>query len=187
MYSSVEVAKYLGIKHEVLLRWCDDYYNEFGTDDDYDIALEPHYYNTGAKYYMIGYSEISGFGAMMKNKRGLRFLKNIMDGDLSCKIDDFLQINTKLKKVIRDKMTVVRLKEGRMNDGKYYASITKLLYKKLGIDLPKGANPRDVLDKRSLVRLEDLEDEVADYIEKCAKDGMHYKDIYKAVKKHLEE
>lgn len=73
-----------------------------------------------------------------------------------------------------------------MNDGRYYYHYTTLIYAKLGIDLPKGANPRDVLDKRMLVRLEDMEDKIADLIEKYSKEGTYYKDVYKRIKEEVE-
>ena len=91
----------------------------------------------------------------------------------------------KLTKAIDD--TVVQFRhdiENKMNDGKYYYHYTTLIYSKLNISLPKGTNPRDVLDKRMLVRLEDMEDNVADMITELSKDN-HYKDVYKIIKKTL--
>ena len=89
----------------------------------------------------------------------------------------------KLTKAINDKIVVYRNNvEKKMNDGKYYYHYTSLIYSVLGIDLPKGTNPRDVLDKRMLVRLEDMEDKVADMIMKC---DLHYKDCYKEIRERL--
>lgn len=96
------------------------------------------------------------------------------------------EFRNKLTKAIND--TVVKYRnefEGKMNDGKYYYHYTQLIYKVLGISYPKGIEPRDVLDKRMLVRLEDMEDKVADMIKKCSDDGVHYKDAYKIIKEEL--
>jgi hypothetical protein len=75
--------------------------------------------------------------------------------------------------------------EGKQNDGKYYKHYTDLIYKVLGIKLPKAVNPRDVLDKRTLVKLEDLEDKVADMIAEYAKKDVHYKEAYQEISKKL--
>ena len=88
----------------------------------------------------------------------------------------------KLTEAIQTTVIPQREKESKFNDGKYYYHYTQLIYKVLGIELPKGTNPRDVLDKRMLVRLEDLEDKVADMITKSNK---HYKDTFKEIKKDI--
>ena len=62
---------------------------------------------------------------------------------------------------------------------------TKLVYKVLGIEIPKGDNARDVLDIRQLVRLEDLEKEVTDMIRDNAVNGTHYKESYKLIKEKI--
>ena len=71
-----------------------------------------------------------------------------------------------------------------MNDGKYYYHYTTLIYFVLNVDVPTGINPRDVLNKRELVRLEDMEDKVADMIMDYSKDT-YYKYVYKKIKKEL--
>lgn len=92
----------------------------------------------------------------------------------------------KLTRVIHDTIVTYReLNENKMNDGKYYYHYTSLIYSVLRIDLPKGENPRDVLDKRMLVRLEDMEDKVADMILKFSQQGIYYKDVYKKIKEIL--
>lgn len=92
----------------------------------------------------------------------------------------------KLTKVIHDTIVTFREQnENKMNDGKYYYHYTSLIYSILKIDLPKGANPRDVLDKRMLVRLEDMEDKVADMILDFSNQGLYYKDVYKKIKEIL--
>lgn len=91
----------------------------------------------------------------------------------------------KLTKAIQETVTDYReAVEKKLNDGKYYYHYTSLIYGLLNIDLPKGENPRDVLDKRMLIRLEDMEDKVADLIYKYSKD-LHYKDVYKKIKEEL--
>jgi Rha family phage regulatory protein len=59
---------------------------------------------------------------------------------------------------------------------------TQMLYKKMNINLPAGSNPRDVLDARTLIKLEDAELRVADFIEKNTAEGMHYKPSYQLIK-----
>lgn len=92
----------------------------------------------------------------------------------------------KLTDAIKECVTDYRYtEEKKFNDGKYYYHYTSLIYGLLGIDLPKGANPRDVLDKRMLVRLEDMEDKIAYLIYKYSKEGIYYKDVYKKIKSDL--
>jgi len=75
--------------------------------------------------------------------------------------------------------------EGKINDGRYYQHYTDIINRTIGIDLPKGTNPRDVLNTQMLVKLVLMEDKVADMIEKYSKDGMHYKEVYKKIKEEL--
>ena len=92
----------------------------------------------------------------------------------------------KLTQSIHDTIVTFREQnENKMNDGKYYYHYTSLIYSILKIDLPKGANPRDVLDKRMLVRLEDMEDKVAGMILDLSSQGLYYKDVYKKIKEIL--
>jgi Rha family phage regulatory protein len=99
--------------------------------------------------------------------------------------DEGKVFRNKLTDAIRDHVTKYReTVELKMNDGKYYYHYTSLIYSILNIALPKGTNPRDVLGKRELVRLEDLEDRVADMIIEYSKDN-YYKDVYQMVKKDL--
>ena len=96
------------------------------------------------------------------------------------------EFRNKLTKAIYDTVITYREnEEKKMNDGKYYYHYTSLIYKILKIDLPKAVNPRDVLDKRTLVRLEDMEDSIANKIEEYSKD-LHYKDVYKKIKEELQ-
>lgn len=97
------------------------------------------------------------------------------------------EFRTKLTDTIKKYVTDYRYEvEKKFNDGKYYYHYTTLIYNLLDIDLPKGTNPRDVLDKRMLVRLEDKEIEVAKLIEQYSKD-MHYKDVYRKIKEELKK
>lgn len=186
MYTSNEVSKYLGVQHKQLLQWCDEYYEEFGKDKNYDVDIELKKYKNGTRYYLIGMQEISGFGARMNNKKGLRFLQDIKYGYFDCDIDNFLNINTRLKIAIRENITNIRLYEGFINDGKYYYHYTTLIYSVLKIEVETGVNPRDVLDKRTLIKLEEMEEKIADMIEKYSKD-LHYKDVYKKIKDEVEK
>ena len=96
-----------------------------------------------------------------------------------------VEFRNKLTKAIQDTITIYRNEiEKKMNDGKYYYHYTQLIYSVLGIKIEKGINPRDILDKRLLVRLEDMEDKVADMIVKYSKD-MYYKDVYVRIKSEL--
>jgi Rha family phage regulatory protein len=97
--------------------------------------------------------------------------------------DEGKVFRTKLTDTIKKYVTDFRYEtEKKFNDGKYYYHYTTLIYDILNINLPKGANPRDVLDKRMLVRLEDLEDKVADMIVKYSEQDIYYKDVYKKIK-----
>ncbi len=92
----------------------------------------------------------------------------------------------KLTDTIRDCVVKYRIEaEKKQNDGRYYQHYTNMIYKKLGIDLPKAVNPRDVLDKRTLVKLEELEDNVADMIKEYADNGIYYKDALKLIKERI--
>jgi len=94
----------------------------------------------------------------------------------------------KLAKAIHNAIVIYRNEvEKKMNDGKYYYHYTSLIYRILNIDVPKGVNPRDVLDKRMLARLEDKEDEVAERIEALANAGVYYKEAYKTIKKEMND
>ena len=72
--------------------------------------------------------------------------------------------------------------ELKMNDGKYFYHYTTLIYKVLDIQLPKGADPRDTLDKRKLIKLEELEEKVAKMI---MDSSLYYKDCYQEIKNKL--
>ena len=94
---------------------------------------------------------------------------------------------TKLTDAIKKHITDYRFEvEKKLNDGKYYYHYTTLIYSILNIQVETGINPRDILDKRTLVKLEEMEEKIADMIEKYSKD-MHYKDVYKKIKDEVEK
>jgi len=97
-----------------------------------------------------------------------------------------IEFRNKLTKVINEHITTYRNKvEHKMNDGRYFGNYTKMIYNSLGIETSKGIPVRDTLDKRMLVRLEDMEDKVADLIEKYAKQDIYYKDVFQIIKKQI--
>ena len=75
--------------------------------------------------------------------------------------------------------------EGKMNDGRYYQHYTDLVYKILGVELPKGANPRDTFEPNLLMKLSVLEQRIADKIETKHNQGIHYKKAYNQIKVEL--
>ena len=97
-----------------------------------------------------------------------------------------IEFRNKLTASIRDNIVKYRIEvEGKQNDGRYYKIYTDLIYKVLGINLPKAVDVRDALDKRTLVKLEALEDKVADMIAEYANKGVYYKDAYQEISKKL--
>lgn len=65
------------------------------------------------------------------------------------------------------------------------ANYTKLVYSVLDIDIPKGDNPRDILDIRQLVHLENLEKKITQMIRDNANNNIHYKESYKLIKERI--
>ena len=98
------------------------------------------------------------------------------------------EIHQKLTDAIKEHFADYRFNvEKKNNDGKYYISIANLINKHQGIETPKGVPlVRDTLDARTLIRLEDCEIKVAGLIHKYSKEGHHYKEVFKRVKKDLE-
>jgi len=92
-----------------------------------------------------------------------------------------------LTDAIHEAITLTRLTEGKENDGHYFKHYTKMIYRKLGINIPMAVNPRDVLDVRDLVRLEDMEKFVAKRIMELHEAGVHYKDAFKIIKSEVEK
>ena len=99
------------------------------------------------------------------------------------------EIRTKFTDAINDYLLPQRIKENRETEqfvARYITSYTKLIYKILGIEIPKGAIlNRDTMNMRDLFKIEQLEIRISKMIEKQAKEGIHYKKIYKNIKKIL--
>jgi len=95
-------------------------------------------------------------------------------------------IRTKLTDAINDYLLPQRVEENKETSqfvARYITSYTKLIYKVLDIDTP--IVDRDTMDLRLLFKIEQLEERVANLIEEYANEGIHYKDIYKRIKKEL--
>lgn len=91
--------------------------------------------------------------------------------------------------VIRECELPQRITEGKDASkflGLRIMNYTRLVYKILGIEIPKGDDTRDVLDIRQLVRLEDLEKEITTKIRDNATNNIHYKESYMLIKKEYE-
>ncbi len=97
-------------------------------------------------------------------------------------------------KVFRTMMTdaikehVVKYREGverKMNDGRYYQHYTNIVNTKVGIILPKGVNARDVANKRQLIHIEEAEEQIAQLIIKYTMEGIHYKEVFRMIKKEM--
>ncbi len=96
------------------------------------------------------------------------------------------EIRTKLTDAIQDYLLPQRVEEGKETSqfvARYITVYTNLIYKLLDIEVPKGtALNRDAMGIRVLMEIERKETQMAMDIEFLAKDGMHYKDIYKRIK-----
>ena len=97
------------------------------------------------------------------------------------------EVRRNLTDTIQKYIIVERIKDGKTKNQHIYTNFSRLLNKIVGVEVPKCVETRDLLDKEVLDKVNQIEQIMAETIEKCAKDGMHYKDIYKAVKRHLEE
>ena len=99
------------------------------------------------------------------------------------------EIRTQLTDAIQECLLPQRIEENKeVNQfvARYISSYTKLIYKSLDIIIPTGITlNRDVMNLRTLFRVESGEEQVADRIRKYTKDGMHYKDIYKKIKDEI--
>ena len=139
-----------------------------------------------AKLYKLWFIESFHEKSELIKKHKLTAELNHKDFDWTLYRQATKEARLNLTEAIREYIVKYREEiEKKMNDGRYYENFTKLIYKKLKIDLPKGANPRDVLDKKTLARLTAIEYDVADLIKKYAEAGMHYKLIYQQIKKDL--
>ena len=143
---------------------------------------------TGDKAFDNRLKFIKVFEYLMKNiqKDKLQALRNSTDAKWLEFRAEGKRVHTQLTDTIKEYVVDYRLDvEGKINDGRYYQHYAELVNKKLGVELPKGINPRDVIDERTLLKLELIEEEVSKLIKKYALDGMNYKDVYKKIKKDL--
>ena len=140
---------------------------------------------SGDKAFKNRLKFIKLFKYLIKNieKDKLLALANSKDGEwLEFRTDGKI-IHTVLTDAIKLKVVDFRIDvEGKMNDGRYYQHYANLINQKVGIETPKGVNVRDVADKKTLIKIEILEEEVAAMILKCDK---HYKICYQDIKKVL--
>lgn len=90
-----------------------------------------------------------------------------------------------LTQTIKDTIVKYRYEVENKSDGKYYYHFTQLVYSMLNIELPKGAEPRDVLDDKKLIELEVMEKRVINMIEKYHNEGLYYKDYFKMIKEDI--
>ena len=211
---SDKLAKMFGKQHKGVLEKIRniirDFPAEFSARKISQYFIEEQHENQAGKYTRF-YLTRKGFdlvGLSLTGKKALQYKlwyidafydkqRVIEEHKLTAKLnkqDDLWVQFREEGKVFRNKLTdairvyIVKYREDneqKLNDGKYFTNYTNLIYKALNINLPKGANPRDVLDKRMLVRLEDLEDKVADMIKDYADKGIYYKDVYKIIKREL--
>ena len=96
------------------------------------------------------------------------------------------EYRNKMTQAINDHIVVYRNEvENKANDGRYYYHFSTLVNKTLNIKTPKGVGTRDAVDKRTLVKLEMLEDKIADMIVANAKADIYYKDSFRLIKKEV--
>ena len=101
------------------------------------------------------------------------------------------KVRSKLTDAIRDYLLPQRVAENKETSQfveRYITSYTAhIVYKKLNMLPQKGLKVnRDAFTAVEKVRVMDLEDKVADMIISKAKEGIHYKEVYKQIKKELE-
>jgi len=140
---------------------------------------------SGDKAFLNRLKFINLFEYLINNiaKDKLQALANSKDGDWLEFRADGKVVHTVLTDAIKEKVVDYRMEvEGNMNDGRYYQHYANLINQKLGIETPKGTNVRDVVDKKTLIKIEILEEEVADMI--MTYEG-YYKDVFKRIKEEL--
>jgi len=98
-------------------------------------------------------------------------------------------MRTKLTDAINDYLLPQREEENKETAqfvSRYITSYTKLIYKTLGIEVPKGTTlNRDAMNLRVLFNIESIEEKVSIMIKNCTNNGVHYKDTYKAIKEKM--
>jgi len=98
------------------------------------------------------------------------------------------EIRTKFTDAINDYLLPQRVAENKETSqfvSRYISSYSKLIYKVLNVTLPKGAEPRDTLDMRTLFKIEEMEIKVSNMIIGLASQDIHYKEIYQEIKSAL--
>ena len=96
------------------------------------------------------------------------------------------EYRNKMTQAINDHIVVYRNEvENKANDGRYYYHFSTLVNKTLNIKTPKGVDTRDAVDKRTLVKLEMLEDKIADMIVAKDKADIYYKDSFILIKNEV--
>jgi len=101
------------------------------------------------------------------------------------------EIHTKFTDAVNEYLLPQRVAEKRETNqfvSRYISSYTKLIYRILNIEVPKGVNlNRDAMDMRLLFKVETLEEKIATLIINKAKQDIHYKDIYQQIKSEIEK
>ncbi len=211
---SREIAKQFDKKHDKVLRDINREIGRFDTPNladeigDYFIA---DVYNIRGKEYKRYKLTFEGFQMIVLQYSGdkafqnrLKFIKlfkylltNIAKDKITALANskDALWLDFREEgKIFRTMMTdaikehVVKYREDierKMNDGRYYQHYTNLVNAKVGLELPKGVNARDVANKRQLIHIEEAEEEIAKLIYLYAKDDIHYKKVYILIKSIL--
>lgn len=97
------------------------------------------------------------------------------------------EIRTKFTEAIKEVFIPKREAERKETNiflTRYIISFTRLIYKKLNIEIPKGTElNRDSMDLRTLFKIEQEEEKIRDLIYKYK--DLHYKEIYKKIKKEI--
>ncbi len=119
-------------------------------------------------------------------KDKLQALANSKDSEWLDFRADGKEVHTVLTDIIKKTVVDYRIDvEGKMNDGRYYQHYANLINSKLGIETPKGTNVRDVVDKKTLIKIEILEEQIADMVTKKTSEGIYYKEVYQKIKEEL--
>jgi len=213
---SRELAKQFGKEHKDVLRKIEKEIEIFGGSElrhqINTLFIESDYGNRGKRYprYKLtfeGFQQIAlSFTGKKATMNRYKFIKVFMELLRNVERDKLAaiaqsndaywlqvreegkEVRKELTQVIKDTVVHYRMEvEGKMNDGRYYQHFTRIIYESMGITLPKGANPRDVLNNKQVVELEMLEKRVIKLIEKYHGQGVHYKEYFHIIKEKLLE
>lgn len=91
-------------------------------------------------------------------------------------------------KVIQECELPQRIKENK--DASRFVSLraiayTKLVYKVLNLQIPKGDNPRDVFEPVDVMKISMLEDKITTMIKTNTNNNIYYKDSYQIIKEEV--